>query len=140
MVYQSHRLAIYSNHTKSISLILRSVVYPVSFGMDMVYSIAIKYRWLVYHIATLRLDFYLYIDNDDDCTSVLQHISSLSIPTTSDISDILTLSYVEIILFFYHLSLTSPHNSNRQQIDCTIQYHESHPCPFISSYQRVDTY
>jgi len=63
-----------------------------------------------------------------------EHISSLSIPKTSDISDIFTLSYVEIIL----LLLTSPHNSNRQQIDCTIQYHEASR-PFISSYQRVDT-
>jgi len=64
---------------------------------------------LSYCYFTLRL-LYIIDNNEDDCTSVLQstktHISSLSIPTitTSDTSDILTLSYVEIILFFYHLS------------------------------------
>jgi len=77
-------------------------------------------------IATLPLDFYLYIDNDDDCTSVLRtHL--FSIDPHNDIS------YYRDNTFFYHLSY-----SNRQQIDCTIQYHEASR-PFISSYQRVDT-
>jgi len=104
--------------------------------MDMVFPCnQIPLVCLSYCYFTLRL-LYIIDNNEDGCTSVLRstktHISSLSIPTQSQPLTHLISSHYRMLRLYsssiiYRLSLTSPHNSNRQQIDCTIQYHETSP-------------